>query len=91
MKGQLVILILVLAVASFFTPFAAADEVPRMTKEELKPLLDNPDAVILDVRVSRDWKGSERKIKGAIRENPKRFESWAHKYSKDKTIVLYCA
>ncbi len=91
MKGKLVILILGLVIVSMPTPFAAADEVPRMTKEELKPLLDNSDVVILDVRWSKDWKGSERKIKGAIREDPKRFKSWAQKYPQDKTIVLYCA
>lgn len=91
MKGKLVILVLGLAIVSLFAPFAAADEVPRMTKEQLKALLNDPDVVILDVRTSRDWKGSEKKIKGAIRENPKGFESWAHKYPKDKTLVLYCA
>jgi len=91
MKGKLIILVLGLAIVSMLAPFAAADEVPRMTKEQLKALLDDPDVVILDVRTSRDWKGSEKKIKGAIRENPKGFASWAHKYSKDKTLVLYCA
>ena len=91
MKGKLVILVLGLAIVSMLAPFAAADEVPRMTKEQLKALLDDPDVVILDVRTSRDWKGSEKKIKGAIRENPKAVASWAHKYSKDKTLVLYCA
>lgn len=91
MKGKLVILVLGLAIGSMLAPFAAADEVARMTKEQLKALLNDPDVVILDVRTSRDWKGSEKKIKGAIRENPKGFESWAHKYPKDKTLVLYCA
>jgi rhodanese-related sulfurtransferase len=91
MKGKLVILVLGLAIGSMLAPFAGADEVPRMTKEQLKALLDDPDVVILDVRTSRDWKGSEKKIKGAIRENPKGFESWAHKYPKDKRLVLYCA
>ncbi len=91
MKGKLVILVLGLAIVSMLAPFAAADEVPRMTKEQLKALLNDPDVVILDVRTSRDWKGSEKKIKGAVRENPKRFKSWAHKYPKDKALVLYCA
>jgi len=91
MKGKLVILVLGLAIVGMLTPFAAADEVPRMTKEELKPLLGGADVVILDVRASRGWGRSERKIKGAIRKNPKRFKSWAHKYPQDKTIVLYCA
>jgi rhodanese-related sulfurtransferase len=91
MKGKLVILALGLAIVSMLAPFAAADEVPRMTKEQLKALLNDPDVVILDVRTSRDWKGSEKKIKGAVRENPKRFKSWAHKYPKNKALVLYCA
>ena len=91
MKGKLIILVLGLAIAGMITQIVVAEEVPRMTKEELKPLLDDPAVVILDVRASRDWKGSGMKIKGAIRENPKRFESWAHTYPKDKIIVLYCA
>ena len=91
MKGKLLILVLGLAIVGMLTPFAAADEAPRMTKEQLKALLDDPDVVILDVRTSRGWKGSEKKIKGAVRENPKRFKSWAHTYPKDKTLVLYCA
>lgn len=91
MKEKFIILVLGLAIVGMLAPFAVADEVPRMTKEQLKALLDDPDVVILDVRTSRDWKGSEKKIKGAIRENPKGFESWAHKYPKDKTLVLYCA
>ncbi len=90
-KGKFVILGLCLAIMGILAPFLGAEEVPRMTKEDLKPLLNDSDVIILDVRASRDWTGSEKKIKGAIRENPKRFESWAHKYSKEKTLVLYCA
>ena len=65
--------------------------VPRMTKEELKSKLDNPGVVIVDVRVGKDWKGSEFKIKGAVRGTPAKFSSWAEKYPQDKTLVLYCA
>jgi rhodanese-related sulfurtransferase len=90
-KGRLVIQGLGLAIVAMLVPLVAAEEVPRMTKDELKTMLDDSNVVILDVRAGRDWEGSERKIKGSIRENPKRFESWAHKYSKDNTIVLYCA
>jgi len=69
----------------------ASDDIPRMTKEELKGMLGNPDLVILDVRVRSDWEASEFKIKGAVRELANNFISWANKYPKDKTIVLYCA
>jgi len=44
-------------------------KVPRMTKEELKSLLGNPDVIILDVRESGDWKESKWKIPGAVRED----------------------
>ncbi len=91
MKAKLLILGLSLAIMGILAAFAAADEVPRMTKEQLKALLDDPDVVVLDVRRGKNWKESEKKIKGAVRENPKRFKSWAHKYPKDKTLVLYCA
>jgi len=62
-----------------------------MTKEELKSLLGNPDVIIVDVRESEDYKKSEFKIQGAIREDAeKNLTTWADKYSKDKTLVFYC-
>ncbi len=70
----------------------ASEKVPRMTKEELKELLGRPDVTIIDVRTASDWKKSDQKILGAVGENPdKATKSWAEKYPKDKTIVLYCA
>jgi len=68
-------------------------DVLRMTREELKAslLLGNPDLMILDVRVAREWEESKEKIQGAIREDPERVKTWADKYPKDKTLVLYCS
>jgi len=67
-------------------------EPPKMTKEQLQAMLDNPEVIILDVRVDREWKDSKSKIQGAIREDPwKGIESWAEKYPKDMTLVLYCS
>ena len=70
---------------------ALAEDVPRMTKEELKELMDKPDVIIIDVRANVDWLGSNLKIKGAVREDPRKVNSWIEKYSKDKTFVLYCS
>ena len=89
--GRLVTGITCVAMLCMLAQLAIAAEVPRMTKEELKSKLDNPDVVIVDVRTGKDWNGSEFKIKGAVRENPAEFSSWAEKYPKDKTFVLYCA
>ena len=67
-------------------------KVPRMRKEELKSLLGNPEAIILDVRIAGEWKRTDLKIQGAIREDPERdYRSWASKYPKDKTLVFYCS
>ncbi len=67
-----------------------AGTTPTMTKEALKAKLGSADVVIIDVRAGKDWKSSELKIKGAVREAPKDV-SWMQKYAKGKTIVLYCA
>jgi rhodanese-related sulfurtransferase len=70
---------------------AAAQEVKRATIEELKGMLGNPDLVIVDVRRDGDWKSSKVKIKGAVREDQEKVETWMGKYPKDKTLVFYCA
>jgi hypothetical protein len=70
---------------------AAAKDVPRMTKDELKSMLGSKDLVLIDVRVGKDWDEPKLKIKGAVREEPKDFDSWYGKYPKDKTLVLYCS
>ena len=69
----------------------ASNDVPRMSTQELKELLSSGDVIILDVRTSGDWKGSTSTIKGAIREDPQAFDTWADTYPKDKTLVLFCA
>ena len=81
---------ILLGVGMFAKLLLSAD-VPRMTKDELKAMLGNPDLVMVDVRLGKDWTDSEMKIKGAVREDPRDVESWAKKYTKDKILVLYCA
>ncbi len=73
------------------TEIVLANEVPRIGKQELRAMLDHPDLLVLDVRTPGSWEESKLKIQGAVREDPKDAKSWAEKYSKDKTIVLYCA
>ncbi len=73
------------------TMFEKSGDAPRMTKDELKAIMGNPDLLIIDVRYGKDWTDSDLKIKGAIREDPKAFDSWASKYPKDKILVFYCA
>jgi rhodanese-related sulfurtransferase len=89
MKRRSIVLtaVILLAIGIFTT---CKGDVPRMTMDELKAMLGNPDLVIIDVRLERDWNKSDSKIKGAVREEPVHIESWANKYPKDKILVLYC-
>ncbi len=98
MKGLIltiliVVLCLVVVGADAHTAEAAKKvafpEVPRITKEELKPMLGNPDVIILDVRPYDQWEVSDQKLPGAVYENPERVEAWAKNYPKDKTLVFY--
>lgn len=63
----------------------------RVSTQELRDMLGNPDLVIIDVRDELNWSKSGSKIQGANHENPEDVQSWAGKYSKDKSIVLYCS
>ena len=69
----------------------SAADVPKMSKEELKALVGNPDVFVIDVRTGTDWTSSQTKIKGAVREDPPKVSSWMEKYPKDKTLVFYCS
>ena len=80
----------VFALAAFIAMPAAAQDVKRMTIEELKGVLGNPDVVIVDVRRDGDFKSSTVKVKGAVREDPEKVDTWLSKYPKDKTLVFYC-
>lgn len=68
-----------------------AEDAPRMDRDELKALLDDPGVIILDVRTSADWKQSDSKIRGAQRPSTGDVDTWEKVYPKDKTLVLYCS
>jgi rhodanese-related sulfurtransferase len=72
-------------------PLRSQAAVATMTTDELRAKLDSPEVVIVDVRLGKDWKASESKIKGAIRVEAEAIETLANTYSKDKTVVFYCA
>ena len=80
-----------LALSCIICTIVLAEDVPRMTREELKGMLGSPNLVIIDVRANVDWLGSHLQIRGAVREDPKKVNSWMDKYPKDKTLVFYCS
>ncbi len=84
------IMALSLVVVGLFVSWPlGAQDVPRITKEELKGILGQPEVVVIDVRLSQNWQDSDLKIKSAIRGHPDNFSSWFDQFPKDKTLVLY--
>ena len=68
-----------------------AQTVPLISKDEVKGALGAPNVVIIDVRTGKDWSASQKKIKGAVREDPEKVEAWAKKYQHSQDLILYCA
>ncbi len=68
-----------------------ADDVPRISQEQLKELIGNTENVILDARLRKEWKKSDAKIPGAVRVDPHDVSSWAVNYTKNQRIVVYCS
>lgn len=89
-KGMIVLLGLSLFWAAA-RPSYSASKAPVIFKEELRRMLDDPGVTIIDVRVEGAWKSSDRKIKGAVWEDPDRVNEWAGNYPKERAIVLYCS
>ena len=88
----MVILMLILLTIGLFTTFALSADVPMMTKDELKAMLDSPDLVIFDVRMGSDYFSSDLKIKGATR--PLVIDNIGNAmlmHPKGTTFVVYCA
>jgi rhodanese-related sulfurtransferase len=85
------LLVACLATSLYALNIPTADSVPRMSIQDLKQRMDDPNVIIVDVRTVHDWAESATKIKGAIREDPSRISSWMAKYPPSKTIVFYCA
>jgi rhodanese-related sulfurtransferase len=93
MKKSTIIMIMaiVAALAVCFSVTTGAADVEKMTIQELKSMLGNPDVIIVDVRQPGDYNSSGAKIQGAVREDPGSVSTWMSKYPKDKTLIFYCA
>jgi rhodanese-related sulfurtransferase len=91
-KKLLAALMLIFLTIGLFTSFALSADVPMMTKDELKAMLDSPDLVIFDVRMGSDYFSSDLKIKRAIR--PLVVDNIGNAmlmHPKGTTFVVYCA
>jgi rhodanese-related sulfurtransferase len=93
MRGKRILLLTCFVWVSLISAdlaLAAPPEADKITKEELLPLLGDPDVTIIDLRLPREWDTSDIKVKCAVREDPMKPGQWLDKYPKEKMLVLYC-
>lgn len=74
---------------SLAVPALAGADSLRVDQDTVKSWLGDPQVLIIDVRTRKSWEQSEKKIKGAVRQDPKKVENWAASLPTDKKIVLY--
>ena len=92
MRNMLLRLVLSAVALGLFSAIAMAQaEVARMTKEDLKVRLSDPNTRVVDVRTAGDWSSSELKIKDAVRLEVRDVAAKMADFDKGQTLVFYCA
>ncbi len=87
----IVLAVLLIQISHPVVPVAdSTAEVSRISVTETEKRMHHPDVVIIDVRKKKSWWRSTTKIHGAVREDPANISQWIDKYSKTKTLILYC-
>ena len=88
--ASLASLLSLFALAGYSAPPEKVEQVPRLTKEDVKEMLGKPDVVIVDIRYIKQYEQSDKKIPGAVFVQPENFDEFVKNYpQKDKTYVLY--
>ena len=90
---NLALFVAYLAVFGHGHVLSAADKsnVPEISPFQVNELLGQPKTAIIDVRRTRSWWQSGKKILSAVREDPSKVDIWAHNYTKDMTLIFYCS
>ncbi|BAU47774.1 sulfurtransferase [Sulfurifustis variabilis] len=57
---------------------------------ELKPLVENRSAVVLDVRRKSDYDSDNARLPGAQWRDPEKIAEWSTSLPKDSDVVIYC-
>ena len=84
-----VMAIVVSLMLAFTCSCGSGEKVPLLDKETIKSRLSNPEVIILDVRALKDWNLSDKKFKGAMRQDPDEVTTWAANLPKNKKIFIY--
>jgi hypothetical protein len=88
---SVIVFVLLLISCSLQTIPATDSRIKLIGKEELLSILDERGLIIFDSRYSKDWRRSDRKIRGAIRLDASEVEQLEGFYPPAQKIVIYCA
>ena len=90
LTALLAALLSLVALAGWSAPPSSVEQVPRLTKEQVKGMLGKPDVVMVDIRYIRQYEQSDKKIPGAVFVQPENFDEFVKNHpKKDATYVLY--
>jgi hypothetical protein len=81
--------LILVALTGYSAPPSSVEQVPRLTKEQVRDMLGKPDVVIVDIRFIKQYEQSDRKLPGAVFVQPENFDEFVKNQPKDKTYVLY--
>jgi hypothetical protein len=76
-------------ILAFTWSCGSGEKAPLLDKTIIKSWLSDREVIILDVRAPKDWNVSDKKIQGAVRQDPDEVKTWVATLPKKKKIVLY--
>lgn len=90
LTAVLAALLSLVALAGWSAPPSSVEQVPRLTKEQVRGMLGKPDVVVVDIRYIKQYEQSDRRIPGAVFVQPENFDEFVKNHpKKDATYVLY--
>ncbi len=66
------------------------NDAPRISPEQARAMLQDGEAIILDVVATNAWPSMTHVIKGSIRIPPDEIGRRYKELPRDKTVIAYC-
>jgi hypothetical protein len=90
LKPRIMAMALAVSLIMAFICSCSSGEKPLLLDQEhVKNRLNNSEVIIIDVRAAKDWNVSDKKIQGALRQDPNEVTTWVNNLPKNKEIVIY--
>jgi len=90
LSASLAAILMLFTPAGWSAPPSSVEQVPRLTKEQVRGMLGKPDVVIVDARYIKQYEESDRKLPGAVFVEPEKIDDFVRSHpKKDDTYILY--